>query len=88
MLNEPHRDETPKSLFNPLLEDFKVQMADDENKLHFYTLHSQEIETFPAYIANHIEKQLAEKIYLERTGGRQTKESIMPDIIEEIEVKL
>lgn len=85
MLKEPHKDETPKSLFNPLLEDFTVQMADDDNQPHTYVLHSKKIETFPTYIANHIEKKLAETIYLERTHSKVTKESIMPSIIREIE---
>lgn len=80
------KDETPKSLFNPLFEDFVVQMADEENNPHIYILHAQEVETFPAYIANHIEKKLAQKIYIERTGGRITKDSIMPSIIDEIEI--
>lgn len=87
MLKEPQRDETPTSLFNPLFEDFTVQRADDDNVVHSYTLHSQEIETFPAYIANHIKRKLAEKIYVDKYPQR-TKESIMPEILAEIEVHL
>ncbi|MBU6501174.1 MAG: hypothetical protein KGJ89_05405 [Patescibacteria group bacterium] len=63
-------------------------MADDNNIPHLYTLHAEEIETFPAYIARHIKKKLAEKIYLDRYGGKITKESIMPAILQEIEVTL
>lgn len=88
MLREPQKDETPKSIFNPLLEDFIVTMADENNLPHIYTLHAQEIDTFPTYIANFIEKKLAEKIYVDRYGGRVTKESVMPDIIKEIEVEI
>lgn len=63
-------------------------MADEKNIQHIYILHAQEIEKFPTYIANHILKILAEKIYMERTGGKVTKESVMPDIIKEIEVQI
>lgn len=85
MLREIKRDETPKNLYNPLLEDFTTQIADDDNNPIMYTLHAQENESFPTYIANRILKRLAEKVYLERTKGKITKESIMPDILKEIE---
>lgn len=85
MLRQATRDETPKTLFNPTLYDFTVQIADDANNPREYVIPAQEIEIFPAYIAEHIKKKLAEKIYLERTEGKVTKESIMPSILEEIE---
>lgn len=88
MLRQIKRDNTPTVLYNPLTEDFTVQMADEENNPHQYTIHAGEVETFPAYIANHIRKHLASKIYLDRYGARVTQDFVMPDILKELDGEL
>jgi hypothetical protein len=61
------RDETKISLFNPLKTDFIDHMRDDNNVEREYLVRSMEIETFPAYIANHVIKHLIDAIKNERS---------------------
>jgi hypothetical protein len=56
--NQIRRDDTPKSLFNPLSKDFTTPIRDERNAVQTYTLHSMEIETYPTWLANLIEKDL------------------------------
>jgi len=60
------RDETPKSVFNPLRYDFKTTYRNDDNSFREYMVRSMEIETFPAYIANHVIKHLIDAVQNER----------------------
>lgn len=64
MLPEVNRN--PKSLFNPLKDDFTVNYATDDAAPLPYTVPSLEIATFPAYIADHIAKKLAHEIVFTR----------------------
>lgn len=68
------------------MEDFTVTYADEKNNPIPYTIHAQEIETFPHYLAEHIKKHLSMKIYNDKYSGIRTRESIMPEILKEIEV--
>ena len=52
------RNETPKSVFNPLKTDFICTLRDDQNVSQTYIIHSMEIETYPAYIADVLMKKL------------------------------
>lgn len=88
MLQERKPNLTPTKLYNPTLEDFTCTFADDNNHPIPYTLHAQEIEEFPGYIADHIKKMLSMKIYNEKYSGIKTREAVMPDILKEIEVTL
>ena len=60
------RNETPQSVFNPLHFDFKTTYRNDDNSLREYVVRSMEIETFPAYIANHVAKHLIDAVQNER----------------------
>ena len=60
------RDNTPKSVFNPLKYDFKTTYRDDNNHQREYFIRSMEIETFPAYIADHMVKHLIDAVQNER----------------------
>jgi len=60
------RDDTPKSLFNPLKDNFVTEIRDDNNIPQTYTIPSMEIATFPAYLAERIEKDLITTIKNER----------------------
>jgi len=59
------KDETPTLLRNPTKQDFKHQMANDENIPKEYVLPSRKIVSFPKYIADHLAKHLAQKMALE-----------------------
>lgn len=82
-LNEPQVNKTPKALYNPLLEDFSVNYATDDNPPITYTIHSLEIETFPTFIANHIIKHLAHKIVTSR-GVKTNYEDDFNEAVKEI----
>lgn len=60
------RNDTPKSLFNPLKIDFVTEIRDEHNVLQTYIVHSMEIETFPTWLANILEKKLITMIKNER----------------------
>ena len=79
------RDDSPKSIFNPLRYDFVDGIRDDDNKIRQYTIRSMEIETFPTYLANHIVKNLIVAVQNERSVS-STNEKAMEDIKKEIEV--
>lgn len=79
----PKQDNTPKSLFNPLKTDFVTSIRDENNKLQDYIVHSMEIETYPAYIANIIIKKLITAVKYSRDGVTPEDEA---KIRKEIEV--
>lgn len=81
------RDETPKSLYNPLTEDFTVTYRDDNNTPIPYTIHAGEIETFPKYLADHIEKHLAQKLVFDR-GMKPNYEDAFKKAVLDIQVEL
>lgn len=83
--NQPNQ--TPRNLFNPLLEDFTITHLDDELNPHVYTLHGMEIGTFPTYIADYIEKHLIDHIGNYR-GWEPNTQSQMEHIRREVEVNL
>ena len=53
-------------IYNPLLKDFSVNYAFNDEAPKEYTIHAREIESFPEYIALHIAKHLAQKVVWER----------------------
>lgn len=59
-------NQKPRHLFNPLIEDFSVPCLDDNNVEHTYTIHGMEVETFPTYLADYIEKHLIDHILNKR----------------------
>ncbi len=61
------RDETPKSIFNPLKTDFVTSIRGNDNIPKDYIVHSMEIETYPAYIANIIIKKLITAVKYDRS---------------------
>jgi len=68
------RDDSPKSLFNPLKIDFVTSMRDNNNISRNYTIPSMEIATFPKYLADRIENDLITTIKNERKMGFITAE--------------
>lgn len=89
-LNEPQPNRTPKYIHNPLYEDFSCTYATDDGPPITYTLHAQDIEKFPTYLANHIAKHLAQHI----VGVRGVKTNYDDDFkaalkeIEDVELKI
>lgn len=61
----PTKNETPQSLFNPLKNDFNIEMLNDQNEVISFTIRAHESESFPTYIADHIEKHLIQQIFNE-----------------------
>jgi hypothetical protein len=84
-LDLPQRNETPKSIFNPLKTDFVTEIRDDDNQNRKYFIRSMEIDTFPAYIARHIANHLITAVQNER-GINSTNEKAIEEIRKEIEV--
>jgi len=68
------RDETPKSIFNPMKIDLVCSIRDDNNVPQDYIVHSMEIETYPAYIANIIIKKLITAIKYARNVPPHSQE--------------
>lgn len=64
-----------------------MSYANEDNSPHVYTLHAGEIETYPAYIANHIAKHLAHKLVTQR-GVRTNYEADLKEMIAMITVTL
>jgi hypothetical protein len=60
------KDESPKSLFNPMKSDAVFSIRDDQNVPQIYIIHSMEIETYPTYLADIIIKKLITAIQNER----------------------
>lgn len=60
------RNDTPKSLFNPLKTDFICPLRDDKNIYHNYKIRSMEIESFPTWMAEVIIKHLIVAVQNER----------------------
>jgi hypothetical protein len=60
------RDNSPKSLFNPLKTNFITSIRDDNNIPQDYIIRSMEIATFPAYLAKHIIRNLITAVQNER----------------------
>jgi hypothetical protein len=80
------RDETPKSLFNPLSIDVITSIRDDDNKNQDYTIPSMEIKTFPAYLADRIKRDLLTTIRNSRNLGLVTEKE-EKDLEKEVEVE-
>lgn len=80
------RDDTPKSIFNPMRIDFITSIRDDDNKPKDYIILSMESKTYPAYITNIIIKKLIRAIQDERSVNYLDKEK-EDEIRKEIEVK-
>ena len=68
------RNDTPKSLFNPMKADFVALIRDDSNKQQTYIIHSLEIETFPTWLAEVLEKKLINEIKISRGTSLFSKE--------------
>jgi hypothetical protein len=60
------RDETLKTIFNPLKRDFVDRIRDDDNQEREYKIRSMETGTFPTYITNHVRKHLIDAVKNER----------------------
>ena len=61
------RNDTPKSIFNPLKTDLDISYRDDNNTIRQYKVRSMEISTFPTYLADHIIKKLITAVQNERS---------------------
>ena len=70
----PNRNDTPKSLFNPLKVDFIAEIRDDNNQKQTYIIHSMEIETFPSWLADILEKKLITQVKYDRNVGLFSQE--------------
>jgi len=81
------RDETPKSLFNPLSINFKTKLRGDDNVDVEYEIPSMEIATFPAYLADRIKVDLMTAITNQRGSGLLTEEE-KNKLIDEVEVRI
>jgi hypothetical protein len=73
-VNNAGPDLTPKSIFNPLPNDFSTIYKDDENVDHVYTVPSMQVTTFPTYLANHVITQLTDALINDRNLGYVTPE--------------
>lgn len=63
-------------LYNPLAEDFSIPYDINEDGMPItFTLHAGEIEPFPAPVAEHIKKHLANKIAFTTKGSRGWEEA-------------
>jgi len=81
------RDETPKSLFNPLSDTFVTKLRGDDNIEVEYSLPGMEISTFPAYLAERIKVDLMTAICNQRNSGFMTEDE-KNKLIAEVEVKI
>ena len=59
----------PTFIYNPLKEDFKCLMANDDRTQTEYIVPSRQMKSFPKYIADHITKHLAQRVAFEQEGG-------------------
>ncbi|MBZ5529731.1 MAG: hypothetical protein LAN71_17780 [Acidobacteriia bacterium] len=82
----PDRDNSSKSLFNPLSTDFVTHIRNDYNVNKEYVIPSMEIITYPTYLAERIEKDLITAIKNARNINPLI-ESETKKIKEEIELK-
>ncbi len=80
-------DITPKHIWNPLIDDFTTTYANEDNIPIPYTCPSLKISQFPTYIANHIAKQLAQKIVFER-GIKTNYEDEFAKTLDEITITI
>ncbi len=79
------RDNTPKSVFNPLDEEFVDEIRDDDNKIKKYVVPSLEIVGFPTYLADRIINDLITAVMNARKINPQDQEKYL-EIKAEIEV--
>jgi len=77
------RNDTPKSLFNPMRKDFICPLRDDNNVFHDYKIRSMEIESFPAYLADVLINHLVNEVQIERNTN-PLDEKAMNEIRKEI----
>lgn len=83
----PNRDDSSRSLFNPLKTDFIAEIRDDHNKSQTYIIHSMEIETFPTWLADVLEKKLITEVKYARNVSLFSKEE-EDKIRKEVEVSI
>lgn len=81
------KDDSPKSIFNPMKIDFIDEIRDDDNKVKKYVVPSFEIADFPTYITNRIIEDLILAVMNEREISPFDEEK-MKEIRQEIEVVL
>jgi len=80
-------NQTPKSIFNPLSEDFVATRADDTNVSHTYCIQSFCVATFPTYLADHIAKKLAHEVVSTRGISQNSNyEDDIASVLKEIEI--
>jgi hypothetical protein len=73
---------TLRYLYNPSKEDFIITWDGEP-----HTLHSEELEPFPTYLADHIAKHLAHKLVMER-GVKTNYDDDIKLMLKEIETDL
>ena len=81
-------NQTPKSLYNPLATDFTVQMRDDDNMQIPYTIPAGEMKTFPAYIADYIERHLLDALYHLEGNPKNDRDIEKAKLLERIRVTI
>lgn len=74
------RDDSPKSIFNPLTEEFIAEYRDDKNIPQTVRLLPMSVNTFPKWLADNIVRQLIVAV--------QNKRNISPgDMVKEQEIR-
>jgi len=63
------RDETPKSFFSPLKDNFVIEYRDDDNKIIEYIIKPLEIMTYPTYLGNYLINKIVDAMINERKLG-------------------
>lgn len=81
-------DETPTTIYNPLKEDFDVFFAHDNEAPTKYTIHSQEAQTYPKYLADHIAKHLTHAVVMKRGVKTNYTDEFNKVLRDEVMVKL
>lgn len=79
-MDYPKRDETQRTFYNPLSHTLVVVARKADNTTHEYMLDPIKYHTYPAYIAEHLIKNLIDAVANER-GINTVRE---PNKIEEI----
>jgi len=79
------RNETSKSVFNPLTDDFIIEFRNDKNEIEIYTVPSMNMVTHPTYLADFLIKHLVDRIIEKRDLGYVSPEA-RAEIQKEIEV--
>jgi hypothetical protein len=75
------------NIFNPLNEDFSVKYDVKKDKPITFTIKAKEVAEFEEYIAKHIKKHLANRIFDVKGDYKKDRDMQMKKFYKEMEVK-